>query len=61
MCQYKHKKNTTDGTSRQIITLDANGKPKSCDKNADWKKLCNDGKGDTDEVGCIQDEGPAVS
>lgn len=53
MCQYKHKKDTKGGKSGQTNTLDANGKQKSCNKNADWKTLCKDGKGDTDEVGCI--------
>lgn len=53
MCQYKHKKDTKGGKSGQINTLDAKGKQKSCDKNADWKTLCKDGNGDTDEVSCI--------
>lgn len=52
LCQYKHKKDTAGGKQGQTTALDAFGKQKSCDKNADWKTACKDGNGDTDEVDC---------
>jgi len=52
MCFYEHKKDTKGGRKGSVTLLDANGQSKSCDANGDWKTICKDGKGDTDEVSC---------